>query len=304
MPAFNIMLNFFQNLTKSKADRQAEQIAAYLDRALSPQARREFEQTLAGNADLQAELRQQQAIKAALRQLPRHRAPRSFALDPARYGQERRAPGWQPFPVLRAATAVMALLLVAILAFDLAVVRHGAAEQPETAAMMPASQESFAVEATPVVQAEEIAADETQENVAAEEPMPASAEALTAPDESASDAAAEMEAPAAEKQPVPEPGLSMARVMTETQTMTITSAAEVAAAPTTVAPQPTSAASLSSPTTEPPSPGAIATEQPAVGENAPQASISSHDLFRLTEIFLAVGVAALALATWLARRRT
>lgn len=309
------MQNIIRHLTKSKADKQAELISAYLDQALPASARQQFQQALAGDADLQAEVRQQQAVKAAIRQLPRQRAPRSFTLDPALYGRAQFAPTWQPFPVLRAATAMMALLLVAVLAFDLGVVQRSGLSQTAGIAMTQVDEESFAAES-----AEDAAlAPAAGEEAMVEEPAPETfllepAAATVMVTEEAVMAAAE----ATPKEGAPEEGavesesagdtensLGMPRILTET-------VAAPAASPTpesTPLPTPTATAL--------PTAAAIAAAPAATTAVAPAANqaitplppaqpapvLSSRDLFLITEIFLGAALLALALATWRARRR-
>jgi hypothetical protein len=43
-------------------------------------------------------------LKMQMRALPRRRVPRSFALDPARYGRPKAQPAMQLYPILRGAT--------------------------------------------------------------------------------------------------------------------------------------------------------------------------------------------------------
>lgn len=305
------MRNIIHHLTKSKADRQAELISAYVDRALPARAQQQFEQALTRDADLQAEVRQQRAVQAALRQLPRQRAPRSFMLDPALYGRAQMAPTWQPFPVLRAATAMMALLLVAVLAFDLGVVQRSGLEQSASIAMTAAQEESFAEEAAaldalPATVREEDAAMEP----AAEEPAAAMllAEPEVVATEDAMMTAEESEAAETDAagEAAPQPGemesataddtgnsLGMARILTETATAAAT-------LPTLEsAPLPATA------TTSPPTAIAAAPEQTIAPQATPQPALplSSRTIFLITEIFLGAVVLGLALATWQARRR-
>lgn len=310
------MRNIIHHLTKSKADRQAELISAYVDRALPARAQQQFEQALTRDADLQAEVRQQRAVQAALRQLPRQRAPRSFMLDPALYGRAQMAPTWQPFPVLRAATAMMALLLVAVLAFDLGVVQRSGLEQSASIAMTAAQEESFAEEAAaldalPATVREEDAAMEP----AAEEPAAAMllAEPEVVATEDAMMTAEESEAAETDAagEAAPQPGemesataddtgnsLGMARILTETATAAAT-LPTLESAPLSSAPLPATA------TTSPPTAIAAAPEQTIAPQATPQPALplSSRTIFLITEIFLGAVMLGLALATWQARRR-
>ena len=106
------MFDFVRNLTKSAAERQQEALNAYLDDALTPRARQQFERLLAQDADLRLELEQRRVLKEQLRQLPRRRVPRHFTLDPARYGRPQRQPLFQFYPALRAATVLTAFFFI------------------------------------------------------------------------------------------------------------------------------------------------------------------------------------------------
>jgi anti-sigma factor RsiW len=106
------MFDFLRAVFRSTADKEQEQLSAYLDNALSPVERRQFEQKLQDNAELQAALTSLRLLKANLRQLPRHRAPRSFALSAAVHGRRRPQMAVQLYPMLRAATVLSAFFLV------------------------------------------------------------------------------------------------------------------------------------------------------------------------------------------------
>jgi len=106
------MFDFLRAIFRSTADKEQEQLSAYLDNALSPAERRQFEQMLQDNAELQAALTSMRLLKANLRQLPRRRAPRSFALSAAVHGRRRPQTAVRLYPVLRAATVLSAFFLV------------------------------------------------------------------------------------------------------------------------------------------------------------------------------------------------
>ena len=106
------MFDFLRAIFRSPADKEQEQLSAYLDNALSPAERRQFEQMLQDNAELQAALTSLRLLKANLRQLPRHRAPRSFALSAAVHGRRRSQTAVRLYPILRAATVLSAFFLV------------------------------------------------------------------------------------------------------------------------------------------------------------------------------------------------
>jgi len=106
------MFDFLRNVTKSAEEKRQEALAAYLDNTLSPRARQQFEEQLAQDPGLQAELEQQRTVRQLLRQLPPRRVPRNFTLDPAVYGRPTRQPLLvQYYPALRAATVLTAVFL-------------------------------------------------------------------------------------------------------------------------------------------------------------------------------------------------
>ncbi len=112
------MFDFLRNLRKTADERQREAITAYLDNALAPRDRQRFEQELAQNPALQAQLEAERQIKTRLQVLPRRRVPRNFTLDPALYGRPQPQPLLQLYPVLRAATVLNAIVLIIILALS------------------------------------------------------------------------------------------------------------------------------------------------------------------------------------------
>lgn len=113
------MFDFWHNLTKSAEEKQQEALHAYLDNALSPRQRRQFEQQLAQDAGLRAELAQLQRLKQNLRRLPRQPVPRNFTLNPALYGRPRRQPLVQAYPALRFATVLTAFFFILALGISL-----------------------------------------------------------------------------------------------------------------------------------------------------------------------------------------
>ncbi|MBX3054978.1 MAG: hypothetical protein KF770_00765 [Anaerolineae bacterium] len=113
------MFDFLRNWTKSAAARQQETMTAYLDNALPPAERQRFEQQMAQDPDLQAEVAQQQQTRALLRQLPPRQVPRNFTLDPALYGRPARQPLVTYYPALRAATVLTAVLLFFVVGLNL-----------------------------------------------------------------------------------------------------------------------------------------------------------------------------------------
>lgn len=174
------MLDFFRNLLQSKAERQAEQLTAYLDQKLTPAERQAFEHHLKQDPTLASQSRQQANIKAAMGQLPRHPVPHNFILDPTRYAKTK--PVWNPYPVLRTATAVMAILFVAVFAFERGALTDQQAASPAIVAFEP----SAAPEMDNEVRQSEVAA--TVEKTLEE--LPAPPEIVEEPAEESSIAAA------------------------------------------------------------------------------------------------------------------
>ena len=62
------MFDFIRNLTKSAEEKQQEAMNAYLDNALSPRQRAQFEQDLANDADLQSQVDGLRAFKQQMSQ--------------------------------------------------------------------------------------------------------------------------------------------------------------------------------------------------------------------------------------------
>lgn len=104
--------------TSPLSDRDLELLSAYMDGALPPSAREKLEARLAHDAALRAALDDLTANRLLLRQAPRLKAPRSFALDPALVGQ--RYPWWRRvtlpdlLQVSGALGAVAAIVLIAV----------------------------------------------------------------------------------------------------------------------------------------------------------------------------------------------
>lgn len=74
-------------------DRDLELLSAYIDGELDDRIRANLERRLAADAPLRDALAELRATVALVRELPRLKAPRSFALDPAVHG--RRPPWWK-----------------------------------------------------------------------------------------------------------------------------------------------------------------------------------------------------------------
>jgi hypothetical protein len=203
------MFDFLRNLTKSAQEKRQEALNAYLDDALTPRQRQHFEEQLAQEPELRAELAQLRLIKRQLHQLPTRPVPRNFTLDPARYGRPQRQPLLQLYPALRVATALTAFFFILAVAAE--VVTSGAgvpaiadmapmAEQVEVTRMVQVevAEEGEVVEITRVVTEEVLVEEEAVEEAAeAEEETMAEEPAVQAPTE---EPAAEMaqEGPTAE----------------------------------------------------------------------------------------------------------
>jgi hypothetical protein len=157
------MFDYLRAFFRSKADEEQEQLNAYLDNALPPEERRQFELLLQNNAELQAALASLRLLKASLAQLPRHRAPRSFALSAAVHGRRRSQTAVRLYPVLRAATALSAFFLVLAVVLNLltptsqqAVMMADSAMETESVALMEAAEpRALAVPEVAVTEAEE-----------------------------------------------------------------------------------------------------------------------------------------------------
>ena len=120
------MFDYLRNLTKSVEEKQQEALNAYLDDALSPQERQQFEQLLARDADLRLAVEQRRALQMQMRQMPRRKVPRNFTLDPALYGRPQRQPLFQLYPVMRLATVLTAIFFILAIGADLFLYGGGA----------------------------------------------------------------------------------------------------------------------------------------------------------------------------------
>ncbi|MCA9969875.1 MAG: hypothetical protein KC425_06650, partial [Anaerolineales bacterium] len=113
------MFDFLRHITRPADEKRREQLNAYVDGALPPRQRADFEQELAGDEALRAEVAQLRAVRAQLRALPRRRVPRQFTLDPAVYGRPQREPLVRAYPALRLATAMTAFFFILTVALQL-----------------------------------------------------------------------------------------------------------------------------------------------------------------------------------------
>lgn len=202
------MFDFARNLTKSAEEKQQEMLAAYIDDALSPTERRQFEVQLARDEALAAQVRQQRLIKQRLSTMPRRRVPRTFALDPAVYGKPTPQPLFRLYPALQAATVLAALMLMFLVGLE----AFGGAAQQATSeasvAMVEKSAETTsditAQNAAPA-EAELTVAESAAEEAPAEEAVAASAvaDAQTADEAAPEEPVQGFAAPAAESEAVP-----------------------------------------------------------------------------------------------------
>ncbi len=93
-----------------------ELLSAYLDHALSPAEIRQVGQRLQTDPELRATLETLRQTQALLRQMPRRRAPRSFALSPHQVAQRPPLPRFYPF--LQWSTALTVFLVVISFVFQ------------------------------------------------------------------------------------------------------------------------------------------------------------------------------------------
>ena len=212
------MFDWIRNLTKSAAEKQQELLTAYVDGELTPAERQRFEQMMAGDEMLRAEMERQRLFKRAIQELPRVAAPRNFILNPADYRAPAPQRAVQLYPALRAATALAALFLVVIVGTSL----FSSGVQLETAsdiALVPTDTANLAAGA-----AESVPVEASAEALAAEPPTADDGAADTA-----ADAAAEAEAePVEEMAEEAEAEFFLAETATPAATPDMTGAAEAA----------------------------------------------------------------------------
>ena len=210
-------------------ERRDELLSAYLDGQLGARERARLEAQLATDPALEAELETLQHTVALVRDLPSVPVPRNFILpqtaaarpQPARRARPRRA--WA-VPFLTAATAVVSLAFIVVLAGEMLLLGAGGiAYAPEIgqvmeapqAAWVPPAEEEVAVE-TVVVEAEmekAVPAPAEVERPAAEAPAEAPQEAPLAAAEVAED-----EGESAEAEVTSEPGMGGGGVAEPTAT--------------------------------------------------------------------------------------
>ncbi len=109
---------------RSEEERRDELLSAYLDGELSEREREQLEARLSQDPALRAELRTLHQTVSLVHQLPQVSAPRNFILSESVLRRREPAPAPEPrrawaAPLLTAATAVVSLLFVVVLAGDL-----------------------------------------------------------------------------------------------------------------------------------------------------------------------------------------
>jgi len=185
------MLQLFTRRERER-ERRDELLSAYLDDQLSSRERERLEERLATEPVLQAELEALRHTVSLVRDLPPVPIPRNFILPPSVAERPQPAPSPRPrrawaAPLLTAATAVVSLLFVAVLAGDLLLISRGGnlATAPEPQAMMEAPQ--MAMEPSPIVEKVELEAERPVEEPTAiplpTEAPPAAPLAATAEEE-------------------------------------------------------------------------------------------------------------------------
>lgn len=118
--------------------RDWQEISAYLDQMLSPQAKERMEQRLQREPALRSALNDLSSLRNLLRSQPRLRAPRNFTLTPERIGVRQR----QSYPILKLAAALASILFIVFVAGDLISQRQAPLAQPllmESAVQMEAA---------------------------------------------------------------------------------------------------------------------------------------------------------------------
>jgi hypothetical protein len=316
------MIDFLRSLTRSAEEKRRERLNAYVDGALSERERRRFEQELAGDPRLQAELKEIQAVRAALRRLPRVRPPRNFTLDPAAYSVPRPYRAAQWYPVLRTATAFAAVAFAFLLALSLFLTPDGA-QAPLVGVSSTESSREMAVEAEFAAPEEAIEEEAVAEGDFAESAAESAEQTAPMEMEAAGEAAAEEaaavtdEAAAGAAAPAPEatqPAREEALVAPESEGAVDVAAEDALESPAYPAPPPQLAAPIEYP--EPPTPTAeeisvqpaptIAPESPAETAEASATQESEPaplPILLLAQIATGVVFAGLLVALLVVRRR-
>ncbi len=114
----------FLGRSKREEERRDELLSAYLDEELTIREREQLEARLSQDPALRAELRALHQTVSMMRELPQVSAPRNFILSESVVGRRQPALAPEPrrawaAPLLTAATVVVSLLFVVVLAGDL-----------------------------------------------------------------------------------------------------------------------------------------------------------------------------------------
>jgi len=169
------MVRLFTRQAREREQRD-ELLSAYLDDQLSAGERARLEAQLATDPALRAELDTLRHTVALVRDLPPVPIPRNFILPrtvaarPRPVQRARPRPAWTA-PLLTAATAVVSLVFVVVLAGDLLLSGMGGqAFAPAAAPLMEAEAPQVALESAPVI--EEVKVEVEEEVIPAATPLP------------------------------------------------------------------------------------------------------------------------------------
>jgi hypothetical protein len=316
-------------------EQRDELLSAYLDDELSARDRARLEAQLATDPALRAELEALRRTVALVRDLPSVSVPRNFILPrtmAARPRPVRPRRAWAA-PLLTAATAVVSLVFVVVLAGDLLLSGLGRqAFAPAAEPVLEAEAPQVALAPSPTgeeVVAEAVVEAEAEEEVEVEKAVPAAtapAMPTEAPLEAAPEATARAErtdAGTPEGVEAPAPGMGGGGPTEQPTAPTPTAVPSVAEGPTAPAPTPgppeaeEAAAAPTALATATTTPGQVAPRaaeevEPQAAESgrgAPEregAQVAAIPPWRLLEAILGLTALGLALATvwaWRARRR-
>lgn len=118
------------------SDRELELLSAYLDNELSPKEQVQIEARLESNPRLRRILGELHQNRAAIRSLPRLRAPRNFTLSPEVAGVKPMRRTYPAFGIVSALSSlVLILVLVGDFLFQPAMVSQPIADQPAAEAL-------------------------------------------------------------------------------------------------------------------------------------------------------------------------
>ena len=280
--------------------RDLDYLSAYLDHALSPNAKATLEARLAREPELKAALADLRVNRRLLRALPTVKPPRNFTLTPAQAEALHRPRGFSLFPALRLATAFAALTLAFVLFADWRTgsLTGGAASAPEiqsaaqsggVATGSSAETESSPAAAVPIFAPTEAAA--------AAEALTPSAKAGAMNDTATPSTEVFIEAPV--MSPPHGPGLGGGLPEPTPVPATQDETARVMIPPPTETPAEVSDSALAASATQMAFASPAENSIPApVAEPGPPATPA----LRYIEIALALLVGAFGLAAWLARR--